>query len=410
MFRQAISRYVNNFRGFRREIWILAIITFINRAGTMVFPFLTKYMHEDLDFTYEQVGTVIMCFGLGSMLGSWLGGKLSDKFGFYKIMVFSLFTSGLMFFGIQHITTFEGLCIGMFSIMVIADMFRPAMFVSVSTYAKPENRTRAMTLVRLAVNLGFAAGPALGGLIIISLGYKALFWIDGTTCITAIIIFRLLVKEKKKVAAPENFVEEAKEKRTLRKDKLFWLFLFCSFATAMIFFQLLTSLPLYHDKQYGLTEFHTGLLMSFNGLMVFALEMPLVDYFERKHVPKLRIVGWGALLIALSFLVLLFEGWIGMLIISIILITFGEMFNFPFSNSFAFSRAPRGQEGLYMGWYTMMFSLAHIASAKLGMHLISKHGYSANWLVMGLIGLFSFGCCIFLQRMIMRVDNVKEGV
>ncbi|MGQ2985226.1 MDR family MFS transporter [Flavobacterium sp.] len=410
MFRQAISRYVNNFRGFRREIWILAIITFINRAGTMVFPFLTKYMREDLGFSYEQVGAVIMCFGLGSMLGSWLGGKLSDKFGFYKIMIFSLFTSGLMFFGIQHITTFKGLCIGMFSIMVIADMFRPAMFVSVSTYAKPENRTRAMTLVRLAVNLGFAAGPAMGGLIIVALGYNALFWIDGATCITAILIFRLLVKEKKKVATPEIFTDEIKESRTLRKDKLFWVFLFCSFATAMVFFQLLTSLPLYHNVQYGLTEFHTGLLMSFNGLMVFALEMPLVGYFERKHVPKLRIVGWGALLIALSFLVLLFEGWIGILIISIILITFGEMFNFPFSNSFAFSRAPRGQEGLYMGWYTMMFSLAHIASAQLGMMLIAKHGYAANWLVMGIIGVFSFGCCILLQRMIMREDSAIKSV
>jgi hypothetical protein len=36
----------------------------------------------------------------------------------------------------------------MFVIMTIADMFRPAMFVSLGTYAKPENRTRALTLVR----------------------------------------------------------------------------------------------------------------------------------------------------------------------------------------------------------------------------------------------------------------------
>ena len=130
MFRHAISRYINNFRGFRREIWILAIITFINRAGTMVLPFLSKYLKENLHFSYSQVGTVMVCFGLGSLLGSWLGGKLSDKIGFYKIMVFSLFTSGLMFFVIQHITSFEGLCIAMFSIMVIADMFRPAIWTA----------------------------------------------------------------------------------------------------------------------------------------------------------------------------------------------------------------------------------------------------------------------------------------
>jgi predicted MFS family arabinose efflux permease len=88
MFQNALRNYINNFKGFSREVWILALITFINRAGTMVLPFLSKYLKEDLHFSYSQVGWIMVCFGLGSMLGSWLGGKLSDKIGFYKIMVF----------------------------------------------------------------------------------------------------------------------------------------------------------------------------------------------------------------------------------------------------------------------------------------------------------------------------------
>ena len=93
MLQRAFQKYINNFRGFSREIWILALITFINRAGTMVLPFLSKYLKEDLHFSYSQVGWIMVSFGLGSMLGSWLGGKLSDKIGFYKIMIFSLLTS-----------------------------------------------------------------------------------------------------------------------------------------------------------------------------------------------------------------------------------------------------------------------------------------------------------------------------
>ena len=196
MIKTGLQRYIDNYKGFSREIWILAIITFINRAGTMVLPFLTKYLKEDLQFSYNEVGWIMVCFGFGSMLGSWLGGKLSDKIGFYKVMVFSLFSSGILFFILQFITSFWGLCISVFAIMTIADMFRPAMFVSLGVYAKPENRTRALTLVRLAVNLGFAAGPALGGLIIMGIGYKGLFWTDSLTCIIAILIFALLVKEK----------------------------------------------------------------------------------------------------------------------------------------------------------------------------------------------------------------------
>ena len=405
MLKNAFQQYINNFKGFSREIWILAIITFINRAGTMVLPFLSKYLKEDLQFTYGEVGWIMVAFGFGSMLGSWLGGKLSDKIGFYKIMVFSLFSSGIFFFALQYITSFWGLCIGMFSIMTLADMFRPAMFVSLATYAKPENRTRALTLVRLAVNLGFAAGPALGGLIIMGMGYKGLFWVDGSSCVIAILIFAVLVKEKKRVVDLDlNATTVAVS--SVFKDKIFWIFLFVSFVTAMIFFQLFTTLPLYHSEQFGLSEFQTGLLMTLNGLLIFALEMPFVGYFERKNVQKLKIILWGVLLMSFSFYLLLINTWAGILIISMIFISIGEIFAFPFSNTFALSRAPKGHEGRYMALYTMSFSLAHVISSKSGLEIIARSGYQTNWLVMGSFGIAAAICCIWIQKLVKEENQI----
>ena len=399
MFLTAFQRYINNFRGFSREIWILTLITFINRAGTMVLPFLSKYLKEDLQFSYGEVGWIMVAFGFGSMLGSWLGGKLSDKIGFYKVMVFSLFSSGIFFFVLQYITSFWGLCLGMFSIMTLADMFRPAMFVSLGAYAKPENRTRSLTLVRLAVNLGFAAGPALGGLIIMGVGYQGLFWVDGSSCVVAILIFALLVKEKEKTSkqdAHHSILEVA----SVFKDKIFWIFLFVSFVTAMIFFQLFTALPLYHSEKFGLSEFQTGLLMTLNGLLIFALEMPIVSYFERKKTPKLKIIFGGALMMGISFYALLINFWAGMLVLSMVLISVGEIFAFPFSNTFAMSRAPRGHEGRYMALYTMSFSLAHIVSSKAGLEIIARLGYQCNWFVMGTLGIAAALCCIWIQKLL----------
>lgn len=402
MLRKAFKRYTDSFRGFTKEIWILTLVTFINRAGTMVLPFLSKYLKEDLHFTYSEVGWVMVCFGSGSMIGSWLGGKLSDKVGFYKIMIFSLSTSGLLLMSVQFVTSFEGLCFAMFGIMIIADMFRPAMYVSLGAYAKPENRTRALTLVRLAVNLGFAAGPALGGLIIMGIGYKGLFWVDGASCIISILIFALLVKEKKKSPYEDHQNFEDAIVNSVFRDAPFWVFLFGSYVTAMIFFQLFTTLPLYHAEWYHITEFQTGLLMSLNGLLIFFLEMPTVTFLERKKVNRLKIILWGTFLFSLSFFTLLFNTWVGILIISMLLITFGEMLNFPFSNSFAMSRAPKGHEGRYMALFTMSFSLAHITSAKLGMEVISRYGYQANWILMGCLGLLSCASIIYLQKMIFK--------
>ncbi|WP_281637916.1 MDR family MFS transporter [Flavobacterium marginilacus] len=400
MLKTALGRYVNNFKGFSREVWILTLITFINRAGTMVLPFLSKYLKEDLNFTYGEVGWIMVAFGLGSMLGSWIGGKLSDKIGFYKIMIFSLFTSGILFILLQYITTFWGLCFGMFIIMAISDMFRPAMFVSLSVYAKPENRVRALSLVRLAVNLGFTAGPALGGLIIIGMGYQGLFWVDGSTCIIAILIFAFCIKEKKKIPAiaEDNVVTSAS--KSIFKDKPFWLLLFISFVTFMVFLQIFSTLPLYHNEKFGLTEFQTGILLSINGLLVFLLEMPIVSTLERRKTNKIKSIAIGSLFITLGYYILLLDSWVSILIISIILLTFGEIFSFPFVNAVALNRAPKGQEGKYMGYYTMSFSLAHIVSSKTGLEIIAHYNYQVNWFVMGTLGALSLLCCFWLNKMI----------
>lgn len=401
MIQKAFQKYINNFKGFSREIWILTLITFINRAGTMVLPFLSKYLKEDLGFSYSQVGWIMVSFGVGSMLGSWVGGKLSDKIGFYKVMIFSLLTSGLMFFGLQKITTFEGLMVAIFLIMVVADMFRPAMFVSLAAYSKPENRTRSLTLVRLAINLGFAAGPALGGLIIMTGGYSGLFWVDGITCIIAILVFWLLVKEKEKSSYLNKENPGDILTHSVFKDTPFWLFLTTCLITGIMFFQLFTTIPLYHKEQFDLSEFQTGLLLTFNGILVFFLEMPLVSYIERKKISAVKIVTIGCLAMSLSMFLMLVNFWAGILIIMMVFMTFGEMFAFPFSNSFAMSRAPKGHEGRYMAIFTMSYSLAHILSAKTGMEIIDLYGYQTNWAFMGTLGLIG----VFIGFLVLKLVN-----
>ncbi|MFK7107480.1 MFS transporter [Flavobacterium oreochromis] len=400
MLKSGIIRYFNSFKGFSKEIWILTFITFINRAGTMVLPFLSKYLKEDLHFNYNQISWILVSFGIGSMTGSWLGGKLSDKIGFYKVMLFSLLTSGICFLILQFITSFIGLCLGIFIIMVIADMYRPAMFVSLNTFATKENRTRALTLIRLAINLGFALGPAIGGLIIIGIGYKGLFWVDGATCILAISIFRYFVKIK------NNKLAVTKEKTLLTthvfNDSIFLIFLFSCMLTGILFFQLFTTLPLYHKIEFNLSEFQSGLLLMLNGLIIFFLEMPIVSYVERKKINKIKVITTGALMMSSAMLILFFFSWSPILIFMMILMSLGEMFAFPFSNSFAMSRATKGHEGKYMAIFSMSFSAAHILSAKIGMSIINYFGYSTNWLTMGALGILATLLCILTYNLLQK--------
>ncbi len=133
------NNYLNTFKGLSQEVWWLALITLINRAGTMVIPFLSLYLTKSLHFSLSDVGWIMSAFGVGSVIGSWLGGRLTDKIGFYKVMVFSLVATGFLFIELQFLTTFNSFCFGIFLVMLVADMFRPAMFVALSAYSKPEN-------------------------------------------------------------------------------------------------------------------------------------------------------------------------------------------------------------------------------------------------------------------------------
>ena len=391
------NNYINTFRGLSKEVWWLALITLINRAGTMVIPFLSLYLTKSLNFSLSDVGWIMSFFGLGSVVGSWLGGKLTDKFGYYKVMFFSLVGTGLAFVAMQFVTTFIGFCLGIFGLMLIADAFRPAMFVALSSYSKPENKTRSVTLIRLAINLGFSAGPAIGGLIIATLGYAGLFWVDGVTCFFAgILLLQILHPKKSKV------LDEVKVENPISaySDKAFWIFLIAMMLFGTVFLQYFSTMPLYYKDVHFLAEQEIGLLLGMNGLVIFLLEMPLIKWLENSKFTKIGLMLFGGILTALSFVVLLISTWSGILIIGMFLMTIGEMIAFPFSNAFAMERAKKGNQGEYMALYTIAFSFAHIFSHNSGMQLVSAIGFDSTWIIVTGVAVLSAFFMFVLVRVI----------
>ncbi|MDP3314426.1 MFS transporter [Lutibacter sp.] len=408
MLKRIITSYHESFRGLSKEVWWLALITFINRAGTMVLSFLSLYLVEDLELSYAQVGWIMSCFGLGSLLGSWLGGKLTDKIGYYKVMFWSLFITGFLFIGLQFIHSFYGFALAIFFIMAIADSFRPAMYVALKAYSKPENRTRSLTLVRLAINLGFSFGPFLGGIIITFIGYSGLFWVDGITCILAIILMRNVLKNKDLLIDKTEIIDDDEFAIiSVYKDKPYWIFLVVVFLMGFVFFQLFTTMPLFYKEVHGLTEVEIGLIMALNGFIIFLFEMPLIHFLEKKFLDKLKLITYGLILFGISFLILNSSSWAGILIISVLIITLAEMLAFPFTNNFAINRAPEGKEGKYLALYAMAFSCAHIFSAKTGMEVIARFGYTTNWLFMAGLALVAVILMVWLKNTLILERKVQ---
>lgn len=378
--------YKDSFSGLSREVWLLSLVTLINRAGTMVIPFLSVYMIVDLEFDYSQTGWVLMSFGLGSMLGSFLGGKLSDWFGFYPVMLWSLIATGICFFVLQYCTDFISFSIGVFICMVVADTFRPALFTSLEVYAKPENRTRSLSLIRLAINFGFSLGPFIGGLIITGVSYTGLFYIDAITCVLAgLFLYKTIpYRRRAKVSEQEKLIPKGPKPF---ENRNFILLMLGVFIMAFVFLQFFSTVPLYFKEIYELNEFQIGLLMTLNGLLIVLFEMPLIHKLDTVGRSKAKLIALAILMIAVSYGVYIVGFGIGVLIISVVLMSFGEMLGFPFSNSLAMNLAPKARMGAYMGVYSMTFSVAHVLSPKLGLEIINRYGYTSNWIFLFVISV-----------------------
>ena len=93
----------------------------INRSGTMVIPFLSVYLTQVMGYSLGQAGWVMSCFGAGSVLGSYIGGQLTDRIGFYKVQFWSLLLSGLAFIALGYVNSLPAICTMVFLTSTIAD-------------------------------------------------------------------------------------------------------------------------------------------------------------------------------------------------------------------------------------------------------------------------------------------------
>ena len=394
MLTRALNAYLSAFAGLNRNIWMLALVSFINRAGTMVFPFLAVYLTQELGFSKPQAALILTSFGAGAVFGTILGGRLSDKIGFYKVMFWSLFITGILFFFLQHISSLVGLCLAVFVVGVVGDSFRPANMASISAYCKPEHYTRSLSLVRLAINLGFGMGPALGGILAHGFGYHWLFWVDGVTCIGAALLLRYFLVEKKKGPKESEDVLQPLEKvMSPYRDKQFLFFMLLVALNSIAFLQFFSMVPVFLKEAWHWEENIIGFLIAGNGIIITFVEMPLIFHLEGRH-RKISLVMLGALMIGLGFMLLNFVPHrASAALLCLVAITFGEIFQLPFANSLVIDRSSASNRGLYLGLYSSAWSFGQIIAPNIGMNVADTWGFSTLWYILSgfcLLGWLGF--------------------
>lgn len=354
----------------------------------MVIPFLSVYMTQSLRFSLKETGIVLSCFGVGAVCGSWIGGWLSDKTGHFKIQLFTLVGSIPVFCLLPELKTPLLLAGGVFLLSLITETFRPANSVAIASYTEPEYITKAFSLNRMAMNLGFSIGPALGGFLAV-FSFNWLFYGNALTATVAAVAFYFFFRNLREIETKKTEPVEVEPSITTNgpspwKDGYFVLFSILCAIYAICFFQLLSTIPVFYRQIQHMPEWEIGLILAFSGFVVFSLEMPLVHAAEKK-LNSSTVIIVGTLFCGLSFLMLLLPGKYLILYTSMFVLCVSEILAMPFMATVAIRRSSIAKRGAYMGMSSLAFSVAHIFSPYLGTTIADAYGFNTLWVCTGVV-------------------------
>jgi len=288
------------------------------------------------------------------------------------------------------------------------DGIRPASGVAIAQFTDPALQTRAYGLQRMAGNLGWSIGPAVGG-VLAEIDYAWLFIVDGiTTGVGAVFLlwffgFRRYAKGDAAAQKQKQAEQQGNPGGSPLSDGHFLCFLFLMLLVALVFFQFHATYPKYLEDEYALTKPQIGLIFSLNTVIIVVFEMLLVNYVSRFSL--LRAIGWGCFFACLGFGMLPASHATWFAVVSMLVITAGEMFMFPLASGFVAARSNGRNQGMYMSWYVMMFSLASLIAPLAGT-AVYELGHHLFWHASLGVGVFVLVGLMWLAKQVEAEPNV----
>jgi MFS family permease len=368
-------------RALPRAAWILFLGTFLNKFGGFVVPFLALYL-TSRGYSYAATGMAIFAYGAGNILSSLAGGHLADHFGRRQTIALSMFLGAAAMLLLSQAR-------GLAAIMALAaltgltgEMYRPASSALLADLVPAGQRVTAFSAYRLAINAGWAFGPATAGF----LAERGYFWLFAGDAATSVLFGIVALFALPKTAHPPPGKDGwAEVRRAVRHDRALQCMLAAGLAIGLAFFQPSSSFSL-HVKLLGYSPRVYGGLVSLNGVLIVICELPLTT-LTRRFAPT-RVIATGFLLAGAGLALIAFGRSVPYLAGCIALFTLGEMVAMPVSSAFVADLAPPSIRGRYMGVYGLTWTLALMLGPGLGLQLLAL-GPEVLWLACGALGIIA---------------------
>ena len=212
--------------------WVLFAGTFVNRFGSFVLVFLVLYL-TDKGYSGPEAGLALAMYGLGQMAAATVGGHLADRLGRRTTIVISMYSAAGALVLLYHQDALWAIMVMTFLVGATAELYRPAAAALLIDLSEPGERVTVFAAYRMAINLGFMLGPAVGGLLA-ERSFGWLFYGDALTCVLFGTLAAVALPEGRRTSENVGLTESW---RIILQDRAFLRFLAGATLIVIILFQ-----------------------------------------------------------------------------------------------------------------------------------------------------------------------------
>lgn len=354
-----MTSLTNLYHEFPRKFWVVVGVHFVDKiGGTLVFPFFALYITGRFHVGMTEAGILLGLLSLAGIVGSVIGGALTDRLGRRKLILFGLLASALSALTFGSVSTFAWLFPVAAFVGLFSEVGGPAHAAMIADILPKEQRQEGFGILRVVGNMAWLLGPTIGGFVARS-SFFALFVIDAAISCVVATLFYLFMEETRPAPherhADEGFFETFRNYRLVLADKAFVGFLAAAVLMGMVYIQMYNSLSVYLRDNHGIQPQGYGVLLASSAITVICFQFWTMRVIKRR--PQFLMMALGTLfyLIGFGMFGMVSAYWLFML--AVVVITIGEMIVMPTSQTLAAGFARTDMRGRYMALFGLSVSI-----------------------------------------------------
>ncbi|MBQ9459002.1 MAG: MFS transporter [Oscillospiraceae bacterium] len=394
----------NQYRGLRREIYILSFGRMVTNLGSMIWPVMTMILSQKIGLSAAEISYFFVASSVISLPANIIGGRLADRFNKKWMIVICDIVSIVCYLICAAIP----LGVGTIALFVFAGIFQSmeypsydALFADLST---TKDRERAYSLDYLGGNLGLVLSPTIAGLL-----FKDYLWlsflISGISIALSTVLIACLIKD---VSPVEDNGEEAayQEKKDgasvfaiLRENPMILLYLLCGTLYSAAYGQYNFIMPLDMAAVHGDNgAVIFGTVSSLNCITVVIFTPLITKLFAKMHDTGKMLTG--RLLVFAGYVIfLLLLGFVPCYYLAMLVFTWGEIFSVLSEGPYVSTRIPASHRGRINGMMSVVYTAVTGGIDLTVGHLYDSAGSTWTWVLILAVTLASAAATLVLKSL-----------